>query len=197
MKKQFLGAFPMLSFIATLMFVTAVTSANAQSNSLFKGVERDLVLFGPAAGGLTGAGFAPRGRVIVFPLEDVQGADKLRVEIEGLPANTCFTIFLSELNDFPFGSLEYVADACTNHAGRGVVNTKLIVLDAFALKTDANGTPPAVFGTPINVDLNHIVLWFADSAADDSFTPVGFGAGPFDADRDAGTAVLRTEEPLP
>ncbi len=189
MKKYWLPA------LVTLCLSIVAIASLADELSEKRPVERDLVLFGPAAGGLTGAGFAPRGRVIVFPREDVQGADKLRVEIEGLPANTCFTIFLSELNGFPFGSLQYVAEACTDHAGRQVVNAKLIVLDAFALKTEGNATPPPVFATPINVDLNHIVLWFAESDADDAFTPLG--AGPFDADRDAGVAVLRTEEPLP
>ncbi len=190
MKKSWLS--PMLAILCLSMVAVA---SLPQGSSEERPIERDLVLFGPAAGGLTGAGFAPRGRVIVFPREDVQGADKLRVEIAGLPANTCFTIFLSELNGFPFGSLQYIAEACTNDEGRGVVNANLIVLDAFALKTEANVAPPPFFATPINVDLNHIVLWFADSAADDAFTPLG--AGPFDADRDAGVAVLRTEEPLP
>ena len=123
----------MLSFITRLLFVAAGTSPNAEAVALLPQKSSEgrtdrthLVLFGTAAGALTGVRFAPRGRVVVFPREAVQGADKLRVEIVGLPANTCFTIFLSELNGFPFGSLQYVAKACTNQAGRGVVEATVV-----------------------------------------------------------------------
>jgi len=158
-------------------------------------IERDLALFGPAAAGLQAAGLQPRGHVTVLPREDVDGTDRLRVDVEGLPPRTCFTVFLTESGAFPFGSTEYVAELCTNQAGRGSVTANLVVLDAFALKTEANPAPPPAFATPINVDLNQIVLWFADSATDDPFTTAG--AGPFDADRDSGVAVLETTVALP
>ena len=160
-----------------------------------RAIERDLQVFGPAAAKLQAAGLEPRGTVTVLPHDDAQGSDRLRVAVEGLPGNTCFTVFLTESADFPFGSMEFVADVCTNQAGRGSVVADLVVLDAFALKTEANPSPPPAFATPINVDLKNIVLWFADSADDDRFTSVG--AGPFDADRDSGVAVLKTSEALP
>jgi len=158
-------------------------------------VARDLELFGPAAGGLQAHGFQPRGKVTVLAGNEVRGSDRLRIDVEGLPSDVCFTVFLSELNDFPFGSLQLVTDVCTNEDGRGSAIASLAVLDAFALKTEANTSPPPVFATPINVDLNHIVLWFADPADDDRFTSLG--AGPFDSDRDSGVAVLRTAVSLP
>jgi len=158
-------------------------------------VVRDLELFGPAAAKLQAAGLEPHGSVTVLAQDEAQGSDRLRIDVAGLPADECFTVFLTESADFPFGSMEFVADVCTNHAGRGSVTASLVVLDAFALKTEANPSPPPAFATPINVDLNHIVLWFADSADDDRFTSAG--AGPFDADRDSGVAVLKTSEALP
>lgn len=91
---------------------------------------------------------------------------------------------------------QYIADICTKKKGRGSVELSLVVEEAFALKTESNPTPPPLFLTPINVNLNHIVLWFADSKADDAFIPGGGPVNPFDADRDAGVAVLRTTEPL-
>ena len=158
-------------------------------------IERELLLFGPAAATLTTTGFQPKGRITLFPREEVQGVDQIRVEVEGLPAHTAFTIFLAELNTVPFGSLQYIADVSTDSAGRGSVTARLVVQQAFALKTELNPVPPPLFATPISVDLNHMVLWFADSSADDPFTTAG--AGPFDSDRDSGVAVLRTIEPLP
>ena len=160
-----------------------------------RAIERDLELFGPAAAKLQAAGLEPRGTVTVLAHDDAQDSDRLRVEVSGLPGNACFTVFLTESADFPFGSMEFVADLCTNPAGRGSVTANLAVLDAFALKTEANPAPPPAFATPINVDLDHVVLWFADSAGDDRFTSAG--AGPFDADRDSGVAVLKTSVALP
>lgn len=193
MRKYWLSSAIMI-FCLSIM-VAAVPQARPSVEQAKPTIERDLALFGPAADALTAAGFNPKGKITVFPREEAQGADKIRVEVEGLPVNTRFTVFLAELNTFPFGSLEYIAEVSTNSAGRGSVTAKLVVLEAFALKTAPNPAPPPFFATPVNVDLNHIVLWFADSTADDAFT--NLGAGPFDADRDSGVAVLRTIEPLP
>jgi len=179
--------------LATSTLACAIVATAATTDR--RAIERDLELFGPATAGLQAAGFEPSGTVTVLAQEEVQGSDRLRVEVEGLPGDACFTVFLAESGDFPFGSLQYVAELCTNQAGRGSVTTNLVVLDAFALKTEANPAPPPAFATPVNADLNHIVLWFADSAADDRFTTAG--AGPFDADRDSGVAVLRTSASLP
>jgi hypothetical protein len=173
----------------------AATAAKPVMYQAERPIERELALFGPAAATLTAVGFQPKGKVTVFPREEVQGIDQIRVEVEGLPANTAFTIFLSELNTVPFGSLQYIAEVSTDNAGRGSVTARLVVREAFALRTELNPVPPPVFATPISVDLNHIVLWFGDSSADDPFTTAG--AGPFDSDRDSGVAVLTTIEPLP
>jgi hypothetical protein len=187
-----------LSFVV-IVFCLSLSFAGVPANRVIDqaepAVERDLLLFGPAAPALTAAGFKPKGKITLFPREEIQGLDQIRVEVEGLPGNTGFTIFLSELNTVPFGSLQYIAEVSTDSAGRGSVTARLVVKDAFALKTDLNLAPPPVFNTPINVDLNHVVLWFADSSADDAFTTAG--TGPFDSDRDSGIAVLRTIEPLP
>lgn len=153
-------------------------------------VERDLVLFGPAAAGLIAAGFNPQGKATAIPLEEEIGVDKAQLKIEGLPANTCFTVFLTENNAPPFGSVQYIAEVCTNEEGKGKVKVATIVFEAFALKT---GAANAVLVGP--TPLKHIVLWFADSEADNAFT--GAPATPFDADGDAGVAVLHTTVPLP
>ena len=192
-KSRYAMLFVIITCYLSLSF--AATPARPVMRQAEPPIARELALFGPAAATLTNVGFQPKGKVTLFPREEVQGTDQLRVEVEGLPANTAFTIFLSELNTVPFGSLQYIAEVSTDNAGRGSVVARLVVSEAFALRTELNPVPPPVFATPINVDLNHIVLWFADSSADDPFTTAG--AGPFDSDRDSGVAVLRTIEPLP
>jgi hypothetical protein len=129
-------------------------------------------------------------RVTVFPKEERRGVDTLDLKAKGLPPNTSFTVFLTELPDFPFGATQYIGELTTNADGRGSLRVDSIIEEAFS-STMAGGPR-------VNVDLNHVVIWFADPADDDSC--FGTGAGPttpFDGDRVAGAAVLSSKNFLP
>jgi hypothetical protein len=176
------------------LFIALTLAGSSPTKAFFRDediVKRDLVFFGPAEAGMRAAGFNPSGSVKLIPGEDEGGVDTLKVSVEGLPGNTCFTLFLHQLNDIPFGASEYLAEMCTNKKGKASVTVNAVIEDAFALVTAGN--PPTQ--TPLDVDMNHLVLWFADSKDDDAFT--NFPPLAFDGDRDSGVAVLRTVDPLP
>jgi hypothetical protein len=49
--------------------------------------------------------------VTVLPDEEDRGVDTLHLKAEGLPPHTSFTVFLTELAEFPFGASEYIAES--------------------------------------------------------------------------------------
>jgi hypothetical protein len=131
-----------------------------------------------------------KARVTVLPKEDVRGVDTLDLKAEGLPANTTFTVFLTELPTAPFGAAEYVGDFTTNAAGRGSLRVDTIVEEAFSTTL--------VGSDRVRKELNHVVIWFADPAADDICPgPLTTGVTPFDGDGEAGTAALSSRSFLP
>ena len=126
--------------------------------------------------------------VSVFPKEEDRGVDTLDFKAERLPPNTSFTVFLTELAEFPFGASEYIAEFTTNAAGRGSVRVDAVIQEAFAF--DGN--------TRVRKDLNHVVVWFADPKDDDvCFGPGGGPMTPFDGDGQAGATVLSSKNFLP
>jgi hypothetical protein len=127
-------------------------------------------------------------RVTVLPTEEDRGVDTLDMKAEGLPPHTSFTVFLTELAQFPFGASEYLAEFTTNAAGKGSVRADAVIEEAFAF--DGN--------TGVRKDLNHIVVWFADPKDDDvCFGPGGGPTTPFDGDGQAGATVLSSKNFLP
>jgi hypothetical protein len=129
-------------------------------------------------------------KVTVFPKEDLRGVDTLDLKAKGLPPNTSFTVFLTELPDLPFGATQYIGEFTTNAEGRGSLRVNTIIEEAFSSTTDS--------GPRLRKELNHVVIWFADPADDDSC--FGPGAGPktpFDGDGEAGAAVLSSKNFLP
>jgi hypothetical protein len=133
--------------------------------------------------------------VTVFPKEDLHGVDTLDLKAEGLLANTTFTVFLTELAEGPFGAAQYIGEFTTNAAGRGSVRVDAVIEEAFS--------STVVEGTRVRKELNHIVLWFADPAADDvCFAPASGPTTPFDGDGQAGGTALSSRNfnpgaPLP
>src|SRR5215471_6049339 len=57
--------------------------------------------------------------VSVLPRGESQGVDTLDLKAEGLPPQTEFAVFLTELADSPIGAAQYIGDFTTNAAGRG------------------------------------------------------------------------------
>ena len=125
-------------------------------------------------------------KVTVFPKEDTRGVDTLELRAHGLPPNTTFAVFLTELPVPPFGAVQYIADFTTNAAGRGHVRVDAIINEAFAFNNI----------TGVRTDLNHIVFWFADPADDEDCVP---GSAPthFDGDGVAGIAAMSSKNFLP
>jgi hypothetical protein len=124
--------------------------------------------------------------VKVFPKEDIRGVDTLDLKAEGLPANTTFAVFLTQLPVAPFGAVEYIGDFTTNAAGRGSLRVDAIIEEAFAFNNI----------TGARTDLNHIVFWFADPNADE-FCIQGSAPTQFDGDGVAGVAAMSSRNFLP
>jgi len=126
--------------------------------------------------------------VTVLPAEEDRGVDTMELKAEGLPPNTSFTVFLTELAEIPFGASEYLAEFTTNAKGRGSVRVNAVIEEAFAF--DGN--------THIRKDLKQVVVWFADPKDDDvCFGPGGGPVTPFDGDGQAGATVLSSQQFLP
>ena len=176
-----------------VLAITSLSSQSAETPAQSGAIKRDLVFFGPAKAGMMKAGFNPSGSITVFHTADEQGTDKMKVEVQGLPPNTDFTVFLHELSGIPFGSSEYIADLTTNRSGNGSVMVRTIILEAFALKTA--GDPPTMRLEDAN--LKFVAVWFADPKDSAAFLPAGFPALAFDGDRSSGAVVLGTMDPLP
>lgn len=129
-------------------------------------------------------------RVTVFPKEDIRGVDTLDLKAEGLPANTTFAVFLTELPGAPFGAVESIGTFTTNASGRASLRVDAIIVDAFS--------STLVGSNRVRKELNHIVIWFADPADDDfCFGPGGGVTTPFDGDGQAGSSVLSSRNFLP
>jgi hypothetical protein len=125
-------------------------------------------------------------RVTVFPREEVRGVDTLHLRAWGLPPNTTFAVFLTEMPVPPFGAVQYIGDFTTNAAGRKHVRVDAIIDEAFAFNNI----------TGVRVDLNHVVFWFADPADDEDCVP-GSAPTQFDGDGEAGVAAMSSKDFLP
>jgi hypothetical protein len=122
-------------------------------------------------------------RVAVLFTGEFQGGDLLDLRAKGLPPNTRFAVFLTELPAPPFGAAQYIGDFTTNAAGLGSLRVNTIIGEAFS--TTLVGT------TRVRKELNHMVIWFADPVDDDfCFGPGGGATTPFDGDGVAGGTVL-------
>jgi hypothetical protein len=115
---------------------------------------------------------------------DTVGFDSFRIDAEGLPASTAFTVFLLEDAVTPFGAAEYIGDITTNAKGKAHNEFRLIVQEAFS--------STLVGGSRVRVDLNQIGMWFADPADDDFCLGVGSPITPFDGDNAAGVQAFNS-----
>ena len=174
--KRYLLAVPILMSLTGLV-LTSVAQAQSAEPFRFSLVATSATCFPNASATVT-----------VFPKEEDRGVDTLDLKAEGLPPNTSFTVFLTELAEFPFGASEYIAEFTTNAAGRGSVRVDAVIQEAFAF--DGN--------TRVRKALNHVVVWFADPKDDDvCFGPGGGPVTPFDGDGQAGATVLSSKKFLP
>ena len=127
---------------------------------------------------------------------DATGRDIFKADISGAPKNVSFTIFLLERPDKGFGSAEYIGDLNTDKYGRGHVELRLIVEEAFS-STLINDDPKQ----RVRKELNHVGMWFADPKDDDFCLGANSPITPFDGDNEAGVQVFNSaklkDAPLP
>ncbi len=119
---------------------------------------------------------------------DEGGVHRFDLSASGLPANQRYTVFLTESGTAPFGRAVFVADFTTRGS------------DAAAVRVAAQ-VPRAFVVDGARTELDHVVVWFADQAADNfAFAPPNQSDSdadgdpgpttPFDVDGRAGVAVL-------
>ena len=141
----------------------------------------------------TNAGCLPdaTGRVTVLHKEETLGVDSLQLRVGGLPPFTAFTVFLTEADAFtspPFGAVAYIGELTTNAVGVGSIIVNAVIAESFVSKRE--GDPP----TRVRVDLDNVVLWFADPAEVPSCFNFS-GVTPFDGDGEAGPAAMSSRQP--
>ena len=149
--------------------------------------------------GPTGAALAcqpnAHGHVVV---EAKHGVEKLKLKIDGLPANTGFDVFVIQVPKAPFGMSWYQGDMETNHDGRG----EQTFLGRFNIETFivAPGSAPAPPTHPLDATINpatnpvhmyHLGVWF-DSPADALAAGCPGNVTPFNGEHHAGIQVLNT-----
>ena len=92
--------------------------------------------------------------------------DTVIVDVQNMPPNQKFTVFLVELSGKPFGHAEYVGDVITRGDGSSESIFHLITFVAFAAD---NRTPTVTSadqtGQASGVQLEHLGLWFDGVAA--------------------------------
>ncbi len=130
--------------------------------------------------------------------------ERMTVSVSGLPANTGFDLFITQLPDAPFGVAWYQSDLQTNGHGQGDVTVQgRFNHETFSLSQGgpANGSDPTQGVTdPAVKDTNvvfrptsqfHVGLWF-NSAQDAANAGCPGNVTPFNGEQHAGTQILST-----
>jgi hypothetical protein len=88
--------------------------------------------------------------------------DTVTVDVQHMPPNITFTIFLIELANKPFGNVEYMADLTTRGDGSGETVFEAITLVAFAMDARNPGTSQDNReGATSGINLEHLGMWFS------------------------------------
>ena len=87
--------------------------------------------------------------------------DTMIVDVQKMPPNTKFTVFLTELSAKPFGHAEYVGDVITRGDGSGESIFHLITFVAFAADArNSTVTSSDQSGDASGIQLEHVGMWF-------------------------------------
>ncbi|MGZ6366124.1 MAG: hypothetical protein ACXWPS_09150 [Ktedonobacteraceae bacterium] len=87
--------------------------------------------------------------------------DTMIVDVQKMPPNVKFTVFLTELSAKPFGHAEYVGDVITRGDGSGESIFHLITFVAFAADArNSNVTSADQSGDASGIQLEHVGMWF-------------------------------------
>jgi len=92
-------------------------------------------------------------------------SDVATIDVQKMPPNITFTIFLIELANKPFGHVEYVADLTTRGDGSGEAIFHVITLVAFAVDArNPNSSQDDKEGLTSGTNLEHLGMWFSSLA---------------------------------
>jgi hypothetical protein len=139
-----------------------------------------------------------KGRVTINSLGNVE---VMHLEATGLPPNTEFDAFVTQLPNAPFGLSWYQGDLTTDASGKGVAD----FIGRFSIETfivaPGSGPAPVVHSQPIpDANVNpatgpvhtfHVGLWFGSSGAAAAAGCPGT-VTPFNGDHTAGIQALST-----
>src|SRR2546421_4548639 len=99
--------------------------------------------------------------VTVFQNPVANDFDTVTVDVQKMPPNVKFTVFLTELSAKPFGHAEYVGDVITRGDGTGESIFHLIVFVAFAADArNSKVTSADQSGDASGIQLEHVGMWF-------------------------------------
>jgi hypothetical protein len=172
--------------------VGAQDDGSINSSSVQVAADEELIQFNlvPAADAIANCFPDATVKVKVFLTEEDEGTDTFILTAKKLRPNTTFAVFLTELPGAPFGAVQYLADFTTNANGKGSVEVKAIIEEAFISQV--------IDGQRVRKDLNHVVFWFANPAdANDCFAPNPAPVTSFDGDGVAGPAAISSKNALP
>jgi hypothetical protein len=140
-----------------------------------------------------------RGRVSI---QKVGEAEEMTVQVQGLPPNTEFDLFVLSVPNFPFGLGWYQGDIKTNWQGKG--QQKFIGRfnkETFSLAIGNSVPAPQVHSSPFPdatvtpltapVHQYHLGLWF-NSPTDAAKAGCPGNVTPFNGEHNAGIQVLNT-----
>lgn len=140
-----------------------------------------------------------KGRVSI---QKVGGAEEMTVQVQGLPANTEFDLFVLSVPNFPFGLGWYQGDLKTDWQGKA--RQKFIGRfnkETFSLAIGNSVPAPHVHDSPFPdasvtpltppVHQYHLGLWF-NSPADAQKAGCPGAVTPFNGEHNAGIQVLNT-----
>jgi hypothetical protein len=177
------------------VFLLALTSLGVLvTASPLMAVTFDMVV----AAGATACLPSAQGAVKISPVGSI---DLMVVDIDGLPPNTVFDLFVLQVPRAPFGIAWYQGDIQTDSLGHG----QQYFFGVFSIETFAvaPGVAPApfVFSGPFPdatsnppfepIQMYHLGLWF-DSPADAKAAGCPATVTPFNGEHDAGIQVLNT-----
>lgn len=129
-------------------------------------------------------------KVRVMPSVDELGTDTFVRTVKRAAPNSTFSVFLTELPAAPFGAVQFLANVRTNAVGKGSVEIRGIIKDAFVSEP--------INGQRVRTDLNHLVIWFADPAdAAECLAPGPVPQTSFDVDGEAGPSAFSSKDALP
>jgi hypothetical protein len=178
-------------------------STPAQNGAALTSVPNDLISFDlKRSAAIKGAGclLTASGKAVVKSFGEVE---VMSIDVQGLPANTEFDLFVIQVPNSPFGLSWYQGDMETNYQGRahgtfigrfneetfivapGVDVAPVVHNNAFPDASDNPATAP--------VHTFHVGLWF-NSPDDASKAGCPASVTPFNGEHNAGIQVLSTNQ---